>query len=59
MQGDITCIKITDFGLAKATANNNGQMTTVVGTPQYVAPEIVQGLPSLFNFNYKNSIYIF
>lgn len=41
---DITNIKIADFGLAKA-APTPGQLKTVVGTPQYVAPEVIQGVP--------------
>eukprot|EP00210_Caulerpa_lentillifera_P006174 g5899.t1 len=44
-RGDISRIKITDFGLAKLT--QGGQMSTIVGTPQYVAPEIIRGLPGL------------
>ncbi|GMH34700.1 hypothetical protein BSKO_02561 [Bryopsis sp. KO-2023] len=41
---DITNIKIADFGLAK-TAVNACELQTVVGTPQYVAPEVIQGVP--------------
>lgn len=41
---DITNIKIADFGLAKS-APTSGQLKTVVGTPQYVAPEVIQGVP--------------
>ena len=37
---DITCVKIADFGLAKRSAD---AMSTVCGTPQYVAPEVIQG----------------
>lgn len=39
---DITSIKIADFGLAAKT-EPNGTMTTVCGTPQYVAPEVIVG----------------
>lgn len=38
---DISQIKIADFGLAKNAAAN--AMTTVCGTPQYVAPEVIRG----------------
>ena len=39
-------VKITDFGIAKITAVNNMTETrTVVGTPNYMSPEQVQGLP--------------
>jgi len=44
-KGDISKIKITDFGLAKLT--QGGQMSTIVGTPQYVAPEIIRGIPGV------------
>src|SRR3984957_15702432 len=38
-------VKITDFGIAKITALNNLTETrTVVGTPNYMSPEQVQGL---------------
>jgi tRNA A-37 threonylcarbamoyl transferase component Bud32 len=38
-------VKITDFGIAKITAVNNMTETrTVVGTPNYMSPEQVQGL---------------
>ncbi|KAG9304946.1 hypothetical protein G9A89_003115 [Geosiphon pyriformis] len=35
-------IKISDFGLAKILGNSDGVMTTLCGTPTYVAPEILQ-----------------
>lgn len=39
---DITAVKIADFGLAKMT--DGEAMETICGTPQYVAPEVIQGL---------------
>eukprot|EP00803_Ostreobium_quekettii_P006265 evm.model.scf_1755.2 EVM.evm.TU.scf_1755.2 scf_1755:33711-34629(-) len=36
---DINQVKIVDFGLARHTVN---LMTTVCGTPQYVAPEVIK-----------------
>lgn len=42
-QEDISKVKIVDFGLAKRLANGVSKMATVCGTPQYVAPEIIQG----------------
>jgi tRNA A-37 threonylcarbamoyl transferase component Bud32 len=39
-------VKITDFGIAKiTTASNMTETRTVVGTPNYMSPEQVQGLP--------------
>ncbi len=38
--------KITDFGIAKATASEQFTLTgTIVGTPHYMSPEQVQGKP--------------
>jgi len=34
---------LTDFGLVKRFANENDTATTFCGTPEYVAPEMVQG----------------
>lgn len=36
-------IKITDFGLAKVLQSNTQMMSTVCGTPSYLAPEILKG----------------
>jgi len=41
------CIKISDFGLARCTEHLE-LMTTLCGTPQYVAPEIIRlGMPGV------------
>lgn len=40
--GDLTVVKIADFGLAKRAVGE--AMHTICGTPQYVAPEVIQGL---------------
>ena len=37
---DIHKVKIADFGLAKKAAES--AMATICGTPQYVAPEVIQ-----------------
>ena len=46
---DITKVKIADFGLAKKAAES--QMETICGTPQYVAPEVIQVLEPTFSFS--------
>ena len=39
-------VKITDFGIAKiASASQHNETKTVSGTPNYMSPEQVQGLP--------------
>lgn len=43
---DITDIKVADFGLAEKTLPG-GTMKTICGTPQYVAPEIIQQGPGV------------
>jgi calcium/calmodulin-dependent protein kinase I len=40
--GDISAIKIADFGLAKKYAGSV-VLSTICGTPQYVAPEVIKG----------------
>lgn len=38
-------LKITDFGLAKGKLGPSGTTQTFCGTPEYIAPEILQQLP--------------
>jgi serine/threonine protein kinase len=40
-KGDLSTIKIADFGLAKKYGHS--QLSTICGTPQYVAPEVIRG----------------
>jgi serine/threonine protein kinase len=38
-------LKITDFGLSKQGVDRNGTKTySFCGTPEYLAPEIIQGI---------------
>lgn len=46
MYGEDSTIKIIDFGLSKHTITRSGanaKFMTVVGTPNYLAPEVLQG----------------
>lgn len=42
-------IKIADFGFAKRVAKPNS-LTTQCGTPGYVAPEILEGVPCTYDY---------
>jgi calcium/calmodulin-dependent protein kinase I len=42
-EDDESIIKISDFGLAKLLDSPNQMMSTVCGTPSYLAPEIITG----------------
>lgn len=44
---DISHVKIADFGLARRYAGPSA-LTTICGTPQYVAPEIIKGGPARY-----------
>ena len=35
-------VRLIDFGLSKASRNNR-QLTTMAGTPYYMAPEVLEG----------------
>jgi len=46
MYGSDESIRLIDFGLSKTALNNNGsraKFATVVGTPYYLAPEVLRG----------------
>ena len=43
--GDISAIKIADFGLAKKATRADCLLDTICGTPQYVAPEVIAVRP--------------
>lgn len=46
---DISSIKVADFGLAKKYAGDIA-LSTICGTPQYVAPEIIQGGKAVYTY---------
>ena len=39
---DTGSVRLIDFGLSKASRSNRN-LTTVAGTPYYLAPEVLQG----------------
>ena len=47
-------IKIGDFGISKSLDNTLEKARTVIGTPYYVSPEIIQNIP----YSYKSDILI-
>ena len=46
-------LKIGDFGIAKTLTNTKNNATTIIGTPYYFSPEIINGEP----YNYKTDIW--
>ena len=37
-------IKLIDFGTVKETSSKNGNALTIIGTPHYMAPEVMKGI---------------
>jgi len=46
-------LKIGDFGIAKTLTETKNNASTVIGTPYYFSPEIINGEP----YNYKTDIW--
>ena len=43
--GANACVKLCDFGFARAMSRNTMVLTSIKGTPLYMAPELVQEQP--------------
>jgi len=54
-KGDLSTIKIADFGLAKKYAQS--QLSTICGTPQYVAPEVIRGGSTPYTYTKKCDLW--
>ena len=46
-------VKLGDFGIARVLSNTRSKAKTVVGTPYYLSPEIIENLP----YNFKSDIW--
>jgi NIMA (never in mitosis gene a)-related kinase len=46
-------VKLGDFGIAKVLSHTKEHVQTIVGTPYYLSPEIVENKP----YNYKSDIW--
>ncbi|PIK62250.1 hypothetical protein BSL78_00773, partial [Apostichopus japonicus] len=52
-EGTKISIKIGDFGLSKVL-QSSGYANTICGTPSYISPECLQGLP----YNYQRELWV-
>lgn len=50
---DQRLIKLADFGMSRRVEPGAGGKLTICGTPLYMSPEILNGLP----YNHKTDIY--
>ena len=46
-------VKLGDFGIAKVLSNTKERVRTVVGTPYYMSPELIEGKP----YNFQSDIW--
>jgi NIMA (never in mitosis gene a)-related kinase 1/4/5 len=46
-------IKLGDFGIAKVLSSLREKVKTIIGTPYYLAPEIIEGK----SYNFKTDIW--
>lgn len=46
-------IKLGDFGIAKVLQNTAEHASTIVGTPYYLSPEIIENKP----YNFKSDMW--
>ena len=46
-------VKLGDFGIARVLSNTVSRAKTVVGTPYYLSPEIIENKP----YNFKSDIW--
>jgi serine/threonine protein kinase len=53
-KGDVWAVKLADFGMARFRTAEQNDLTTLIGSPHYVAPELMKG-----ERNYNNSIDIY
>ncbi len=45
-------MKLIDFGLSKSSKDKHSSLSTIAGTPYYMAPEVLDG-----EYNYKCDIW--
>ena len=53
-KGSIWTVKLADFGMARFRTAEQNDLTTLIGSPHYVAPELMKG-----EKNYTNSVDIY